>query len=231
MKAFCKLATLFLLVVMQPMSFSQTEEPISLAVLALDATGIDVTVAETITEYLRDQLRLESRLSIMHREEILGKLAERTELIGPFTENDEILRVGQLIGTQWVVAGSIVKVGDFFTITLKAFSVETSTSFEISDDHTGTKDSFQYETIENVARQIVEKIFEEIDQKPESLLEQQSEDTKPARWYKKWWVWASAAGGVAIVSSAAILAGSNGNNPSPGPTPKDEPLPIPPDLP
>lgn len=220
--------TMLLIFELCGMSFSQMETPVSVAILSLDATGIDATVAETITEYLRDRLKLESRLAIMDREIMLEKIKQREELVGPFTENEEILKVGKILETRKVIAGSMGKVGDFFTISLKIFDTLDATSFEIADDHTGTKDSFQYETIENVAQRIIEKILGELEQRPARIIEAEQEKKKPSPWYKKWWVWASAASGAVLIGGAAIIASSEGNGTTP---PKEEPLPVPPDLP
>jgi len=228
MKGLVPALAILLMLELWGMSFSQTEEPISIAVLALDATGMDATVAETITEYLRDQLRLESRLEVIDREIIIEKIKQHKELVGPFTEDDEILSVGKILETRKVIAGSMGKIGDFFTISLTIFDTFDSTSFGIADDHTGTKDSFQYETIENVSRSIVEKIFAEPEDKPIPITDGEAEEGKASPWYKKWWVWASAAGGAALIGSVAIMTGSDDKGGTP---PKENPLPTPPDLP
>jgi len=207
-----------------------SEQPVSIGVLPLAATGIETGDAATITEYLRDRLRLEKRFDILYRDIIEEKLAQQPEM-PRFTSDDEAIRkAGETLGAQKIIVGSMGKVGDFFTISIKVFDTAAQTSFEVAEDHTGTIDSFQYETIEDVGQQITRKILSELTTESAPIPEPEATLKSTAKWYKKWWVWASAISGAAIVSGVAILAGGGGNNPIEKPT-GDGPLPTPPDLP
>lgn len=181
------------------------------AVLRMDATGMDATVADGITEYLREQINNSKLIEVMDHKAMLNKLKEFSYLTGPFTENEEIIKIGQILEVDKIVAGNIGKIGDLFSISLKCYDTTSKESYEETGSYQGGQALFLVNTIDPLAKKIIDYILEDEESKSvtEDPLIPKTEITKP--WYKKWWVWAGA-GSVAVVGGALALSGDGGGS-------------------
>jgi hypothetical protein len=224
-KFYIKTYILFFIVLFGTLPTVQAQRVHKVAVLGLDATGMDATVADGITEYLREQINGSQLIEVMESKAMLNKLKEFSYLTGPFTENEEIIKIGQILEVDKIVAGNIGKIGDLFSISLKCYDTRTKESYEETGSYEGNQALFLVNTIDPLANKIIDYILEDEETKMITgpVTPAESGITKP--WYKKWWVWAGA-GSVAVVGSVFAFSGGGENGKK---TP--EILPDPPALP
>ena len=104
--------------------FAQDGPP-SVAVLDFDAKGIPDYEAETLTERLRSEIANTNAFRITDRK-LLDKIINEQALQQSGCTTDECAaEVGQLLGAQYMISGSIGKLGETFTVDVKLVSVTT----------------------------------------------------------------------------------------------------------
>ena len=104
--------------------FSQNDAP-SVAVLDFEANGIPDYEAETLTERLRSEIANTKAFRITDRK-LLDKILNEQALQQSGCTTDECsAEIGQLLGAQFMISGSIGKLGDTFTVESKLVSVST----------------------------------------------------------------------------------------------------------
>ena len=97
----------------------------SVAVLDFEAKGIAVYEAETLTERLRSEISNTNAVRLTDRK-LLEKILEEQGLQQSGCTTDECAaEVGQLLGAQYIISGSIGKLGNTYTIDAKMVSVTT----------------------------------------------------------------------------------------------------------
>ena len=97
----------------------------SVAVLDFDAKGIPAYEAETLTERLRSEIANTNAVRLTDRK-LLEKILQEQGLQQSGCTTDECAaEVGQLLGAQFIISGSIGKLGNSFTIDAKMVSVTT----------------------------------------------------------------------------------------------------------
>jgi len=129
MKKICAII-LFLAVTL----FSQDQ--ITLAVSDFTGRGIAKYEVEAITDKIRDEMHNSDLFQVMARSE-MGLIMQEMEFqtSGACSDAACAVEVGQILGVQSIVTGSIGKVGSIFYITLKMIDIETSEiSYSISDE-------------------------------------------------------------------------------------------------
>ena len=97
----------------------------SISVLDFDAKGIPTNEAETLTERLRSEIANTNAVRLTDRK-LLEKILQEQGLQQSGCTTDECAaEVGQLLGAQFIISGSIGKLGSSFTIDAKMVSVTT----------------------------------------------------------------------------------------------------------
>ena len=97
----------------------------SVAVLDFDAKGIASYEAETLTERLRSEIATTNAVRLTDRK-LLEKILQEQGLQQSGCTTDECTaEVGQLLGAQFMISGSIGKLGDSYTVDAKMVSVTT----------------------------------------------------------------------------------------------------------
>ena len=115
---------ILLLLIYINISIAQDKRP-SVAVLDFDAKGIPIYEAETLTERLRSEIANTNAVRLTDRK-LLEKILQEQGLQQSGCTTDECAaEVGQLLGAQFIISGSIGKLGSSFTIDTKMVSVTT----------------------------------------------------------------------------------------------------------
>jgi len=113
-----------LLVIIVNTIITQDRRP-SISVLDFDAKGIPTNEAETLTERLRSEIANTNAVRLTDRK-LLEKILQEQGLQQSGCTTDECAaEVGQLLGAQFIISGSIGKLGSSFTIDAKMVSVTT----------------------------------------------------------------------------------------------------------
>jgi hypothetical protein len=129
------------------------------------------------------------------------------------------VEVGQLIGVEKMVAGSLGRVGKTYSIVLRLIDVKTGrVERSVTQDYTGAIDRLLTEGMGAIADKLAIA---------EGALPRPAAAGKPV--YKKWWFYAGI-GGLAAAGAAAALLGGGGGDETTTPA-ADDPLALPPDPP
>jgi len=121
MKHYLKIFAFFL-----TLSYITAQDPRpSVAVLDFEARGLPIYEAETLTERLRSEISNTNAVRLTDRK-LLEKILEEQGLQQSGCTTDECTaEVGQLLGAQYMINGSIGKLGNTYTIDAKMVSVTT----------------------------------------------------------------------------------------------------------
>jgi TolB-like protein len=106
--------------------FAQEIKKISVAVNDFTAEGIEESSARIITDRIRAELINSGSFRIMERGEMDKILREQGfQQSGACTDQSCLVEVGQLLGVEKIVAGTIGKLGTLFTISMRIVDVRS----------------------------------------------------------------------------------------------------------
>ena len=102
------------------------EPPPAVAVLDFEAKGLPVYEVETLTERLRSEIAKTKAIRLTDRK-LLEKILQEQGLQQSGCTTDECAaEVGQLLGAQFMISGSIGKLGNTYTVDTKICLLYTS---------------------------------------------------------------------------------------------------------
>lgn len=131
------------------------QEKQTLAVLDFDAIGISAQEARILTNRLRTNLVLLDIYSVIDRGNMEQILEEQDFQLAGCTSDECAVEVGQLLGAKLILAGSIGKIGQIFSIELRLIEVETGEIVKSSSyDAKGEVDMLLTQGIPEAARKI-----------------------------------------------------------------------------
>ena len=117
-----KLIVFFLLIL--SMAAAQQGKPI-VAILDFEGQGVDAAEVQTLTERMRTEIGNTKAVRLIERKAVEKIMAEQGLQQSGCTSDECAAEVGQLLGVQYMISGSIGKMGKSFTIDCKMFSVES----------------------------------------------------------------------------------------------------------
>jgi TolB-like protein len=100
-------------------------ERLNIAVVDLEAYGISDTEVQALTNRLRVELFQTGRFAVVERDQMRAIMEEQDFQQTGCTTNECLVEVGQLLNVQQIIAGSISKVGDVFSIEVRVIEVLT----------------------------------------------------------------------------------------------------------
>jgi TolB-like protein len=104
--------------------FGQSGKP-TVAILDFEGQGVDAGDVQTLTERMRTEIGNTNAVRLIERKAVEKIMAEQGFQQTGCTSDECAAEVGQLLGVQFMVSGSIGKMGKKYTIDCKMFSVET----------------------------------------------------------------------------------------------------------
>lgn len=113
---------------------------ISVALVDLQAKGVSSEEASAFTDRIREELFKTGQYTVMDRSVMDKILAERgLEMSGLVASEGELVQAGKLLGVQWIIVGSVSKVGNMYSISLRSIDVKTGVVLNIaSTDYDGS---------------------------------------------------------------------------------------------
>ena len=108
---------------------SAQDEP-TFAILDLDAFGVSSSEALVLTNRLRSTLVQLQVFRIIERGQMQQILAEQDFQMAGCTSDECAVEVGQLLGVQLMLAGSVGKLGSLYTLDLRIIDVQTAKLLE-----------------------------------------------------------------------------------------------------
>lgn len=120
--------------------------------MKFEGSGVDEITSKNITDRFSYELSKTRRFDIVERE-MMDKILEEQKFQASGCVADECaVEIGQLIGVSQIVAGSISKIGDFYSLNIKLIDVATGKIiYQDMDDHEGKVTDFIKGTIKNIA--------------------------------------------------------------------------------
>src|SRR3989339_312925 len=138
--------------------FSQA--PVNIAVLELEAKGIAVQDASVLTDKLRGELISTGRFQVIERG-MMNKVLEEQgfQQSGACTSNECVVEIGQLIGVNQMVAGSIGKIENTYLISIRLVDVATGRiNKNVQREITGTLTDILKKGIAEVSAELAGKV-------------------------------------------------------------------------
>ncbi len=198
------LSCLILLFSLQAVAADKT----SVALLDLQEKGVSAEEASAITDRIREELFKTGQFTVMDRSVMDKLLAERGLQMSGLVSSEGAVEAGKILGVDWIIVGSVSKVGNMFSISLRSIDVQTGVVLNIaSSDYDGS--------IEGAARVssplVVSKL---VGTKPTKKVKDQTIKEKKSHT----WLWVT--GGVLVAGGAAaiVLAGGGDESSTPSNT-------------
>lgn len=149
-------AFFFLLTVINPPLYAQTEKPKFIAVLDLDiAKAIPAEARVSLSDLLREKLVNTGRFRVVDRNNMDKILKEQGFQLQDCTSKECAVQVGRLLGVEKMVSGNVTKLGQTYIISAQMTNVETGEIEQMASDRCGGCEVDQLlDTIEMVANKL-----------------------------------------------------------------------------
>lgn len=130
-------------------------EKLAIAVLELDANNVIESEAKALSDRLRIEIFNAGVYDVMERDKMNSILDEMQFQLSGCTTDECVVEIGRMIGVNKMIAGSVSKVGEFFTVTARIIDVETGKiESTATEDIQGTIGIVLTKAIPSVASQI-----------------------------------------------------------------------------
>ena len=106
-------------------SLSAQDTRHTVAILDFEGQGISAQEVQTLTERMRSEIGSTNAIRLIERKAIESIMAEQGLAQSGCVSDECAAEVGQLLGVQFMISGSIGKMGKSYTIDAKMFSVES----------------------------------------------------------------------------------------------------------
>ena len=97
----------------------------TVAILDFEGQGVDASEVQTLSERMRTEIGNTKAVRLIERKAVEKIMMEQGLQQSGCTTDECAAEVGQLLGVQFMISGSIGKMGKSYTIDCKMFSVET----------------------------------------------------------------------------------------------------------
>jgi TolB-like protein len=154
---------ILLLLVVSLTFAARPQKALTIAVNDFSAEGIQPSEARIISERLRSELLKTDQFRVMERGEMENILKEQGfQISGSCSDQSCLVEVGQLLGVQQMVAGSIGKIGSLYTITARMIDIRSGEIlFMINEDVRGGLDEVLRSATATVASRVAENYRQE----------------------------------------------------------------------
>jgi TolB-like protein len=112
---------------------SYTSAQIPIAVMDFEGYGISQTEVIALTNRLRNELFRIGQFDVVERGMMESILAEQDFQLTGCTSDECLVEIGQLLGAEQMVGGSVSRVGETFTVSARRVNVQTGSVLAVSD--------------------------------------------------------------------------------------------------
>jgi len=104
------------------------QDPVLIAVLTFDAINVNIEETYVVTERLRYYLAYDANFQVLERDRMDDILREQGfQLTGACDTKECVVQVGKILGVRKMVAGSVSKVEQLYSLHVRLIDIETST--------------------------------------------------------------------------------------------------------
>lgn len=218
------------------LAVAQSQTKASVAVMDMEPKGVPENEVSALSDRLRTELFRTGTFDVMERGKMQDVLKEQGfQQSGACNTDACAVEIGQLIGVQKIIGGSLGKVGKTYTVNLRMIDVKTGRiERSVTEDYTGEIDKLLTSTMKTVANTLASSVQSDGSKKEgkkvneQALPKSSASSGKPI--YKKWWFW----GGIGLLGAggaAAALAGGSSSPTEEPPPDTDTAIPLPPTRP
>ena len=113
------------LLLLSTIAVAQERKP-TVAILDFDGQGVSLAKVQTLTERMRTEIGNTNAVRLIERKAVEIIMAEQgLQQSGCTTDDECTAKVGQLLGVEYMINGTIGQMGESYTIDAKMFSVES----------------------------------------------------------------------------------------------------------
>lgn len=165
-------------------SFSYAQNSITnIAVIDLDPTGISNNEAQFLTDRLRTELFETGKFQVVEREKMNAVLNEQGFQQSGCTSVECAIEIGQLLNVNVMVAGSIGKIEEIYSLSIRMIDVQTGAIIRTATrDYEGKLSEVLTDVIPEISVELAEAERVESDVAPEEV----SEITQEAEDFNRW---------------------------------------------
>ena len=197
---------IFLIFIYLSILFGEEQEKMLIAVNDFANEGITASEVRILTDRLRSELIMSEKFRVFERNEMDRILKEQGfQQSGACDDRSCLVEIGQLLGAQRMISGTMGYIGKLYTITARMIDVKTGEIlFSVNVDcNKCDMNVLLTESIKKVAQQIIDKSFPDETKPVTDLSRQQTEDqTKKKPLIKKAAFWIPV--GAVVIGGAAV---------------------------
>jgi TolB-like protein len=206
-------------------ALAQSQSKVTVAVMDLEPKGVPENEVSALSDRLRTELFRTGTFDVMERGKMQDVLKEQGfQQSGACNTDACAVEIGQLIGVQKMIGGSLGKVGKTYTVNLRMIDVKTGRiERSVTEDYTGEIDKLLTSVMRNVAYTLSSSVGQDApkaskqDKKPAAQAMPQPASSGGSPIYKKWWFW----GGIGLLGAGGAAAALAGGSSSDGTTDDD----------
>lgn len=178
-----KQISVFALVLIISLSQAQNSK-MNIAVIDLDPTGISNNESQFLSDRLRTELFETGKFQVVEREKMNTILKEQGFQQSGCTSVECAIEIGQLLNVTVMVAGSIGKIEEIYSLSIRMIDVETGGIIRTATrDYEGSLSEVLTEVIPEISVQLAEaEQIEKVEQVEETSPAETKEDKEFNRW-------------------------------------------------
>jgi TolB-like protein len=173
-----------------PPGEQEPQEGLTIGLIDLEANGVEEGEARAISERLRTWLGREDVFQVIERNQMESIMTEMGfQASGACQDNECVVQVGQVLGASKMVAGSVSKVGNLYSLQIRMIDIATSRiENPLFEDVNGIEEVLQVaapriaEDLANLVREQLGVTVEPVDPEEQARQQEQTDpQTDPAR--------------------------------------------------
>ncbi|HPC86149.1 MAG TPA: FlgO family outer membrane protein [Smithellaceae bacterium] len=142
-----------LVVVLAALSFA-SDKKASVAVLDFESMGTDEYLGRAVSEIMRTALVSSAGYRVVERAQIAKALAEQKFQKSGLIDDRSAVEIGKIVGADFIIVGSVVKIGNAYTINSRLIDVKTGEA-KLGKNVTGT----DLNLLTAMSNELVENLF------------------------------------------------------------------------
>jgi TolB-like protein len=126
----------------------------TVAVLDFESIGSEEHLGKAISEIMRTELVGTDRFRVVERAQIRQALQEQALQVSGATDTQNAVKIGKLLGADLIVVGSVVKIGNSYTVNSRMIDVKTGEA-QLGRNATGT----DLNLLTGLSRELIDGLF------------------------------------------------------------------------
>ncbi len=126
----------------------------TVAVLDFESIGSEEHLGKAVAEIMRTELVGTDRFRVVERAQIKQALQEQALQMSGATDTENAVKIGKLLGADLIIVGSVVKIGNSYTVNSRMIDVKTGEA-QLGRNATGT----DLNLLTSLSRELIDRLF------------------------------------------------------------------------